>query len=278
MKRQEFAIVALAAMFGLASPAASWAQRPGGTPVGTAEPRGGGGGGDSSGGGSAAPRSGGGDGGSSSGSSSGGASSLLDPERAVHESVVHPARARRRNRCPYAPQRRGGGGSGGGSNGGGGQAVPRGGSSGGGEGARGAHARRRARPAPSAGVERQQWRPTAPFRPYSRPRGDHPVTGEAVPRPVQAATVRGGSGYIVPYYPYGYYPYGLLSVLWWLTGARATATGSATCTTRSGARSAMAGMATAAPMVTAARTTAATTGRTVRRLRPHDRATPDRCA
>ena len=45
MKRQDFAIVALAAMFGLVSPAASWAQGRGGTPVGTAEPRGGGGGG-----------------------------------------------------------------------------------------------------------------------------------------------------------------------------------------------------------------------------------------
>ena len=73
MKRQDFAIVALAAMFGLVSPAASWAQGRGGTPVGTAEARGGGGG-ESSGGGSAVPRSGG-DGGSSGGSSSGGASS-----------------------------------------------------------------------------------------------------------------------------------------------------------------------------------------------------------
>ena len=45
MKRQDFAIVAFATVFGLASPAASLAQGRGGTPVGSAESRGGGGGG-----------------------------------------------------------------------------------------------------------------------------------------------------------------------------------------------------------------------------------------
>ena len=58
MRRQEFAVVALATAFALAAPPA-WAQRPGGTPAGTAEPRGGGGGESGGGGGAAAvPRGG----------------------------------------------------------------------------------------------------------------------------------------------------------------------------------------------------------------------------
>ena len=66
MRRQEFAVVALATAFALAAPPA-WAQRPGGTPAGTAEPRGGGGGESGGGGGSAVPR-----GGDSGGGSAGG--------------------------------------------------------------------------------------------------------------------------------------------------------------------------------------------------------------
>jgi len=202
MKRQEFAIVALAAMFGLASPGPSWAQGRGGTPVGTAEPRGGGGGGESSSGGSAAPRSGGGDGGSSSGSSSGGASSSSTPSApSMNPSYTPPSPSA--ERVSYAPQRRGGGGSGGGSNGGG-QAVPRG-STGGGEEARaGARAPSSSTSASAGANDNNGDRRAVPT--YSRPRGDHPVTGEAVPRP--PGSYGSGNTYIVPYYPYGYYPYG----------------------------------------------------------------------
>src|SRR6478609_9033140 len=109
MRRQEFAIIALAAMFGLASPAASWAQGRGG-------------------------------------------------------------------------------------NGGGGQAVPRGGSSGGGEEARAAAGAPSSSTSASAGANDNNGdRRAVPT--YSRPRGDHPVTGEAVPRP--PGSYGSGNTYII---------------------------------------------------------------------------------
>src|SRR4051812_12450270 len=126
MRRQTFAVDALATAFAVGAPPA-WAQRPGGTPAGTAEPRGGGGGGESNGGGggSAVPR-GGGDAGNSGSTSSTPSASPSNPSSGMPQSYVPTPSA---ERVAYAPQRRGG--SGGGGGGGGERAVPRGGSSGG---------------------------------------------------------------------------------------------------------------------------------------------------
>ena len=118
MRRQEFATVALATAMLLAAPTA-WAQRPEGTPAGTAEPRGGGGGG----GGGGVPR-GGGDAGAprprpsvSSSSSSVPAPLHRDVRVAVPDFGARaPMTTGSASVDPisFAPQRRGGGGGGGG--------------------------------------------------------------------------------------------------------------------------------------------------------------------
>ena len=116
MRRQEFAVVALATAFALAAPPA-WAQRPGGTPAGTAEPRGGGGESGGGGGGSAVPRGGDSGGGSAGGSSGSSSSTSSSPSSSAPPSSYTPS-APSADPVSYAPQRRGGGNGGG--NGGGG--------------------------------------------------------------------------------------------------------------------------------------------------------------
>ena len=106
MRRQEFAVVALATAFALAAPPA-WAQRPGGTPAGTAEPRGGGGESGGGGGGSAVPRGGDSGGGSAGGSSGSSSSTSSSPSSSAPPSSYTPS-APSADPVSYAPQRRGG--------------------------------------------------------------------------------------------------------------------------------------------------------------------------
>jgi hypothetical protein len=184
MKRHKQIVGTMAVAFALAAlPVVTFAQqsRPsnGAETTGSAVPRGGGGGG----GGGGASSSGGGSG--MSGGSSMGSSSSPSAPSSSGGSMSAPDRSQ--SRVP----RRGGGESTG-------RAVPRGGSAGGSDtgsvtsrtsGASGAESdapQRRAVPA------------------YSRPRGDRPVTGEAVPR----TGAPGGGGGGVPIYPgYPWYPY-----------------------------------------------------------------------
>jgi hypothetical protein len=213
MRRQEFAAVAFATALLVAAPPAM-AQRPEGTPVGTAEPRGGGGGG--GGGGTAVPR--GGDGGSSASSSSSVTTSSTSPAAVAPASpnsdfrVRGPATMGNPSIEPlaFAPQRRGGGGGGGSNGGGGGQAVPR--SSGGGSAAPSsprsgssapAGSSRAAGPSGDSSSNRGNAVPA-----YSRPREGQPSHGEAVQR--TSPPNGGGGGAIYPpywYYGYPYYPY-----------------------------------------------------------------------
>jgi hypothetical protein len=193
MKRHHLTAVAFAAAVALAAPSA-WAQgRPVGTPTGSAQPRGGGDGGSS--GGTALPRSGG-SGGGSMGSPSMPASMSAPTFSRPSAPSAEP--------LAFAPQRRGGG-EGGSSTGG--HAVPRG-SSGSGDG--GSGGTRAPSTAGSGSGDRSGNQGAVPT--YSRPRGERPVRGEAVPRTGPRPGTGSGGGYILPgyYYPYSYYyrPFG----------------------------------------------------------------------
>ncbi len=200
MKRHNLTAVAFAAAVALAAPSA-WAQgRPVGTPTGSAQPRGGGDGGS---GGTALPRSGGSGGG---GSTMGSAPSAPAMPATTFSRPSTPSA----EPLAFAPQRRGGG-DGGSSTGQ--HAVPRGSSGGGDQGSRGGT--RAPSTASSGSGDRSGNQGAVPT--YSRPRGERPVRGEAVPRTGSRPGTGNGGGYILPgydypysyyYSPYGYYGYG----------------------------------------------------------------------